>query len=191
MTTCLTPTEARAVNRAITILERAFGRGDACFVNTPTIAHDLLRLRLGGLQREEFHAFWVDAHHRLIQAETLVVGTLAQTAVYPREVVKSALAHNAAGVVFAHNHPSGTATPSRSDWLLTDTLRDALQLVGVALLDHVVVTATDTVSMDALARAEREQRAYATLAEVTALQAKRALSRATRKTAKPRAAQSA
>jgi len=89
--------------------------------------------------REEFAVLLLDGIHRLIRVETLALGTLSQCAVYPREVVKSALAANASAVVFAHNHPSGMAEPSRADEYLTQTLKSALQLVDVRVLDHLVI----------------------------------------------------
>ena len=84
-------------------------------------------------------ALWLDAQHRLLAAEELFRGTLSQTSVYPREVVKKALAHNAAAVVFAHNHPSGVAEPSPADEALTRSLKQSLALVDVRVLDHFVV----------------------------------------------------
>jgi len=99
-----------------------------------------LRLHLAGLDHEVFFALWLDAQNRLIAAEELFRGTLTQTSVYPREVVKRALAHNAAAVVLAHNHPSGVAEPSAADGLLTRELKQALALVDVRVLDHFIVT---------------------------------------------------
>ena len=90
---------------------------------------------------------FLDSQHRLIVLEELFRGTLTQTSVYPREVVVRALALNAASVVLAHNHPSGTAQPSRADEALTQTLKAALGLVDVRVLDHFVVTSTEAVSM--------------------------------------------
>ena len=89
---------------------------------------------------------YLDTHHRLIELQTLFRGTLAQASVYPREVVKEALARNAAAVVLAHNHPSGVAEPSRADEFLTQTLKSALQLVDVRVLDHLVVGRGEVVS---------------------------------------------
>ncbi len=100
---------------------------------------DYLQLQLGTLQHEVFVALFLDAQHRLIKFDTLFTGTLCQTSVYPREVVKRALARNAASVILAHNHPSGVAEPSRADEFLTQTLKNALALVDVKVLDHLVV----------------------------------------------------
>lgn len=105
----------------------------------PGAVRDYLRLHLAGLPHEVFFALWLDAQNRLIAAEELFCGTLTQTSVYPREVVKKALAHNAAAVVLAHNHPSGLAEPSRADELLTHELKQALALVDVRVLDHFIV----------------------------------------------------
>lgn len=94
--------------------------------------------------REEFACLFLDGQHRLIACETLFRGTLSQTSVYPREVVRRALALNAGAVVFAHNHPSGASDPSRADEILTRVLKDALTLIDVRVLDHLVVGATVT-----------------------------------------------
>lgn len=106
---------------------------------SPGAVRDWLRLRLGGLAHEVFMAVFLDAQNRVVASEELFRGSLTQTSVYPREVVKRALAHNAAGVILAHNHPSGVAEPSQADRWLTDQLRAALALVDVRVLDHFVV----------------------------------------------------
>ena len=107
---------------------------------SPAAVRDYLKLHIGGRPHEVFVALFLDAQHRLIACEELFRGTLAQTSVYPREVVKRALEANAAAVVFAHNHPSGVAQPSRADELLTTALRQALEVVDIRTLDHFVVT---------------------------------------------------
>lgn len=106
---------------------------------SPQQVRDWLRLKLATRQQEIFMALWLDAQNRLIEAEELFSGTLTQTSVYPREVVKHALSHNAAAVILAHNHPSGVAEPSRSDEMLTRSLKEALAMVDVKLLDHFIV----------------------------------------------------
>jgi DNA repair protein RadC len=106
---------------------------------SPGAVRDYLRLHLAGLAHEVFFALWLDAQNRLIAAEELFRGTLTQTSVYPREVVKKALWHNAAAVVLAHNHPSGVAEPSAADESLTRELQKALVLVDVRVLDHFIV----------------------------------------------------
>ena len=108
-------------------------------LNAPGAVRDWLRLRLGSLPHEVFIALWLDAQNRLITDTELFRGTLTQTSVYPREVVKQALAQNAAAVIFAHNHPSGVAEASQADELLTRTLKQALALVDVKLVDHFIV----------------------------------------------------
>jgi DNA repair protein RadC len=115
--------------------------------NTPQAVRDYLQLQLGGLHHEVFAVLFLDSQHRLIALEEMFRGTLTQTSVYPREVVKQALTLNASSVVLAHNHPSGTAQPSRADEALTHTLKAALALVDVRVLDHFVVTASQAVSM--------------------------------------------
>jgi DNA repair protein RadC len=107
--------------------------------SNPMAVRDYLRLNLSGLAHEVFFALWLDAQHRLLAAEELFRGTLSQTSVYPREVVKRALTHNAASVVFAHNHPSGVAEPSQADEALTRALSQALALIEVKVLDHFIV----------------------------------------------------
>ena len=107
--------------------------------STPAAVRDYLRLHLAGLAHEVFLALWLDAQNCLIAAEELFHGTLTQTSVYPREVVKKALWHNAAAVVLAHNHPSGATEPSAADRTLTQELKQALALVDVRVLDHFIV----------------------------------------------------
>lgn len=115
-------------------------------LSSPEQVRNFLRLQLGSLQHEVFVALFLDAQNRLIESETLFSGTLAQTSVYPREVVKRTLHHNAAAVIFAHNHPSGMAEPSRADEALTRALKDALALVDVRVLDHFVVAGNAALS---------------------------------------------
>ncbi len=114
---------------------------------TPQAVRDYLQLQLGSRPYEVFAVLFLDSQHRLIVLEEMFRGTLTQTSVYPREVVIRALALNAASVVLAHNHPSGTTKPSRADEALTQTLKSALALVDVRVLDHFVVTSTGAVSM--------------------------------------------
>ncbi|MBS0312807.1 MAG: DNA repair protein RadC [Burkholderiales bacterium] len=120
-------------------------------LGSPDIVRDYLRLSLGHERIEVFVALWLDAQHRLIEMQTLFRGTLAQTSVYPREVVRAALAKNAAAVILAHNHPSGSTQPSQADRTLTRTLKDALALIDVAVLDHCIVGATDATTDGAMA----------------------------------------
>jgi len=115
--------------------------------DAPGRVKDYLALQLAGRTQEVFAVLFLDAQHRLLRLEEMFHGTLTQTSVYPREVVRRALALNAGAVVLAHNHPSGVAEPSRADEFLTQTLKSALQLVDVRVLDHVVVGQGQVVSM--------------------------------------------
>ncbi|MDA3834623.1 MAG: DNA repair protein RadC [Spirochaetales bacterium] len=104
-------------------------------------------MRLGALLHEEFHVVWLDNRHRIIECQKLFTGTVDGASVHPREVVRAALNCNAVAAIFAHNHPSGVAEPSAADRAITKELSDALKLVGVRVLDHIVVGATSCVSM--------------------------------------------
>lgn len=115
--------------------------------DSPEAVQAYLRLQLDGLDHEVFAVMFLDAQHRLIEMETLFQGSLTQTSVHPREVVKRALALGAGAVILAHNHPSGVAEPSRADALLTTALSQALALVEVRVLDHFVVGAGGATSM--------------------------------------------
>ena len=115
--------------------------------SNPQAIRDYLQLQLGSREHEIFAVLFLDASHRLIVLEEMFRGTLTQTSVYPREVVVRALALNAANVVLAHNHPSGTAQASRADEAITHTLKAALALIDVRVLDHFIVTSTEAVSM--------------------------------------------
>lgn len=108
-------------------------------LDTPDIVKDYLRLSLAHERVEVFVALWLDAQHKLIEMQVLFRGTLSQTSVYPREVVRAALAKNAAGVILAHNHPSGGTSPSQADRTLTRLLKDALALIDVTVIDHCIV----------------------------------------------------
>jgi DNA repair protein RadC len=108
-------------------------------LSSPQAVRDYLRLLLAGRPYEVFVGLYLDSQNRLLAVEELFRGTLAQTSVYPREVVKAALAQNAASMIFAHNHPSGVAEPSRADELLTQALKQALALVDIRTLDHFIV----------------------------------------------------
>ncbi len=115
-------------------------------LSSPRAVRDYLRLALAGREQEVFVVMLLDAQHRVISSEELFRGTLTQTSVYPREVVKCALKHNAAAVIFAHNHPSGVAEPSHADEILTRSLKAALALVDIQVLDHFIVAGSRTVS---------------------------------------------
>lgn len=113
---------------------------------SPQQVRDYLVLKLGGLTREVFLVLFLDTQIQLVATEEMFTGTLTQTSVYPREVVKRALHHNAASVIFAHNHPSGIAQQSQADVLLTKQLKQALALVDVRVLDHFIVARNNTLS---------------------------------------------
>jgi len=115
-------------------------------LTSPGGVRDYLRLALGGKEHEVFVCLWLDAQHRVISYQEAFRGTLTQTSVYPREIVKAALAANAAAVIFAHNHPSGVAQPSQADELLTRNLKEALGLVDVRVLDHFIVAGSQAIS---------------------------------------------
>ena len=116
-------------------------------MDSPQVLREWLRLYCAGLEHEVFIVVYLDAHHQVIEAAQLFRGTLTQTAIYPREVVKGALARNAAAVAMAHNHPSGVAEPSRADEYLTQTIRSALGLVDVRVIDHLIVAGNTVLSM--------------------------------------------
>lgn len=118
--------------------------GDA--LSSPGAVRDFLRLTLAGRDHEVFVCVLLDAQNRVIACEELFRGTLTQTSVYPREVVKCALARNAAAIIFAHNHPSGVAEPSHADQILTQTLKQALALVDIKVLDHFIVAGSSALS---------------------------------------------
>lgn len=118
-------------------LDEKIKAGDA--LNSPEAVRDYLRLALAGRDHEVFEGIFLDAQNRVLAVEELFRGTLSQTSVFPREVVKRALHHNAAGVIFAHNHPSGLAEPSGADEALTAALKKSLALVDVKVLDHFIV----------------------------------------------------
>ena len=128
---------ARSLTEQLTVRES---------LTSPAAVRDLLRLKLAGLPHEVFVCIQLDSQHRVIAIEELFRGTLTQTSVYPREVVKASLRANAAAVIFAHNHPSGVAQPSQADEYLTRTLKEALALVDVKVLDHFIVAGTQTLS---------------------------------------------
>jgi len=137
-------TEDTILSAAETILlERCRRLG---VMSSPSAVMDFLRSRLGALDHERFECLWLDSQHRLIAVETLAIGTIDGAAVYPREAVKAALRHNAAAVLFAHNHPSGHPEPSAADRALTERLRVALAVIDIRVLDHLVVAAEGGVS---------------------------------------------
>lgn len=127
------------------LIRRKFARGRA--ITNPAEAAAFLPAQLAGFEHETFWALFLDNQHRILAFEKLFIGTLASASVYPREVVKRALQLNAAAIIFAHNHPSGTAVPSQSDRDITQTLKEALALVDVKVLDHFVVGGDEVTSL--------------------------------------------
>jgi len=115
-------------------------------LTSPGAVRDYLRLAIGARHHEVFVCIWLDAQHRVIRFDEPFRGTLTQTSVYPREIVKAALEVNAAAVIFAHNHPSGAAQPSQADELLTRSLKEALALVDIKVLDHFIVAGNQAIS---------------------------------------------
>jgi len=119
---------------------------ESAALTSPGAVRDYLRLRLASRKEEAFVCIWLDAQHKAIDIEDAFKGTLTQTSVYPREIVKAALRVNAAAVIFAHNHPSGVAQPSQADELLTRNLKEALALIEVKVLDHFIVAGNQAIS---------------------------------------------
>lgn len=115
-------------------------------MHSPQALRDWLRLHCANLEHEVFLVLYLTAQHQLIEAVEMFRGTLTQTSVYPRELVKGAIARNASAVVIAHNHPSGHAEPSRADEHLTQTLKTALSLVDVRVIDHLIVAGDQVLS---------------------------------------------
>jgi DNA repair protein RadC len=130
--------------RALAIVTRRMRGGE--HMGSPSAVKDFLRLNLCSREREVFVCVYLDAQNRVLGTEELFAGTLSQTSVYPREVVKACLAHNAAAVIFAHNHPSGIPEPSHADQLLTQSLKQALALVDIKVLDHFIVAGASVLS---------------------------------------------
>ena len=132
------------LQRARTVLAHRVRRG--MVMNSPRAVKDFLRFNIGMLEHEVFAVVYLDTQHRLIAIKELFRGTLSQTSVYPREVIKEALALNAGAAILAHNHPSGEAEPSAADDSLTQRLKAALAVVDITVLDHLVVTGDVIVS---------------------------------------------
>jgi DNA repair protein RadC len=144
----LGPAKRAQFQAAIELARRSIEEGlkEKTVLTSPGAVRDYLKLALGSRQHEVFICVWLDAQHRVTAFEEAFRGTLTQTSVYPREIVKAALAQNAAAVIFAHNHPSGAAQPSQADELLTRNLKEALALVDVKVLDHFIVAGSQAIS---------------------------------------------
>ena len=134
------------IEKAMQILDRRlFTRGPK--LQDPPEVSRFLKLKLAGMDREVFCVIYLDIKHRALAFEMMFHGDIAQTSVYPRQVLKRAIAHNASAIIVAHNHPSGCPTPSNADRELTQRLREALALIDVKLLDHFIVGAGEPLSM--------------------------------------------
>jgi DNA repair protein RadC len=131
------PTQ-RTIQRALFLLEQHLRQPGVSFTSA-NATRDWLRLHMARLEREEFRVLFLDNQHRLLAHDTLFTGSISSTEVHPREIVKSALKHNAAAVVLAHCHPSGHADPSDADRNITRRIQEALALVEVRVLDHCIV----------------------------------------------------
>lgn len=132
------------VKAAMVVTEANLQGKDLC--NSPTAVRQFLTLKLQHLAYEVFSVIYLDTQNRVIACEELFRGTINQTAVYPREVAKHCLLNNAAAVIFYHNHPSGCNEPSRADQLLTQTLKTALSLLDIDVLDHIIIARQTTYS---------------------------------------------
>lgn len=138
--------ECSVIDAALSILGR-YLRQPGKALDTPAAVKDYLLLAIGCESREVFGVLYLDNQHQLIAFENHFLGTLAQTGVYPREILRAALRHNAAAVILSHNHPSGKVTPSTADIVLTDAIRTALTHADVRVLDHVIVAPGKALSM--------------------------------------------
>ena len=128
------------IESALKILEsRISYSSDSPILTSPQASKDYVKLQLATYEHEVFACLFLDNKHRVIAFEKLFRGTIDSSSVYPREVVKASLSHNAAAVIFAHNHPSGVAEPSQADVNITNRLKDALTLIDVRVLDHLIV----------------------------------------------------
>lgn len=136
--------EQGILEQAFAILSRRHQRGE--LLSSPDATRDFLRLRLASEPNEVFGCIFLDNRHRIIAVEDLFHGTIDGASVYPRVIVQRALAHNAAALVAFHNHPSGVAEPSQSDIRITARIKEALALIEVRLLDHLVVSVETSTS---------------------------------------------
>lgn len=138
--------EDAAIRRAMRILESRI-REPGITYTSPDSVRQYLTFKLAKLEREVFKVLFLDIRHQLIADEDMFMGTIDEASVYPREVVKRALQHNAAAVIVAHNHPSGHPQPSHSDIAVTDRLKSALELVDIRLVDHFIIGGTSATSL--------------------------------------------
>jgi len=141
------PDEDVIAEAKVRLEAQLFARHDADALSSPDATRDYAKLKLARGEYETFNAIWLDNLHRPLKWSEMFRGTIDGASVHPREVVKEALAMNAAAVIFVHNHPSGVTEPSQSDLRITQRLKDALSMVEVRLLDHLIVGEGDTVSL--------------------------------------------
>ena len=137
--------DQRVIQMALTLLEKQMKQKPVGF-NSTVETLQYLRLQLEQLEREVFMVLYLDNQHRLIASEVSSQGTINATSVYPREIIKAALSHNAAAVILAHNHPSGMAEPSHADRAITNTLMKALLIMDIKVLDHVIIGHGESIS---------------------------------------------
>jgi DNA repair protein RadC len=135
---------AEVLQAALRVLEGQLRGSEA--LSSPQAVRDFLRIKLGTLEHEVFAVIHLDSQHRVIEYVEMFRGTVSQTSVYPREIVKETLARNSAALILVHNHPSGVAEPSRADEMLTQTLKNALALVDVRVIDHLIVAGATILS---------------------------------------------
>ncbi len=144
--TSVSKREDAAIKRALRILENRI-REPGMSYTSPDSVRQYLTLKMAKLEREVFTVLFLDTRNRLIADEVLFMGTITEANIYPREVVKRALQHNAVSLIVAHNHPSGCPDPSPADIAVTDRLKDALGLVSISLLDHFIIGGVFAVSL--------------------------------------------
>lgn len=134
------------IRLALSVLEKRLRRAPKMVANSPETVSNFLKLKLAEKESEVFAVMFLDTRHQLICYREMFNGTIDGASVYPREVVKAALQHNAAAIIIAHNHPSGVPDPSTADEKITQRLKDACNLLEIRLLDHVIIGGMDTVS---------------------------------------------
>jgi len=135
------------IKRALRILESSFTRENCNPFENPSDIKNYLRLKFSDLQHEEFYAIWMDSQNKIISIEKLASGSIRECHIYPREIVKSAIKHNAASVAFFHNHPSGNSSPSIADIALTIELKRILSIIETQVLDHLIIGIDSVVSL--------------------------------------------
>jgi len=134
------------IKKALLILESRLIKKEHYF-KSPEDTENYLKIKLAGLEHEEFHCLFLDNQHALIKHECLFTGTIDGASVYPREVIKKALAYNAAALIFAHNHPSGNCQSSQADKTITKKIKDCANMFDIRVLDHIIVGGVDVYSL--------------------------------------------